>query len=271
MADVAQTLKLGVRQVEAPLGRDLGRLPGATFIRGFVRNYARLVEIDAGPLMEQLDGTLDRPAAPPRRPKPGPDAVPAGGRRASSAILPCWWSLRPGPGRAGVVVFAALLRTLAASRDVPSLGLRREKEVAAGIRPPRRRRSRGAAGARRPGPVAPGRINARRIQVPANPFPLPAVMAAPRRRPPMGRQPERRRGRCRWPSIWAESWVEVKDGDGKVLLPEAPGGRSTGRRSRCPFLRWWSAMRAGVRSSSAASRSTLPAPGAKWRPPGDLE
>ena len=43
--DMAHALKLGQRQLEAlEAGNWLG-LPGNTFVRGFVRNYARLVNI----------------------------------------------------------------------------------------------------------------------------------------------------------------------------------------------------------------------------------
>mgnify|MGYP000880064856 FL=1 len=61
IADIAQTLKLGLRQVEALEGGDWQHLPGHTFIRGFVRNYARLVQVDAAPLMAQLDRILEKP------------------------------------------------------------------------------------------------------------------------------------------------------------------------------------------------------------------
>ncbi len=57
-ADIAQTLKLGVRQVEALENGNWDLLPGATFIRGFVRNYARLVQLDSEPLMRELDRCL---------------------------------------------------------------------------------------------------------------------------------------------------------------------------------------------------------------------
>ena len=62
LADIAQTLKLGQRQVEALEGGDWKGLPGNTFIRGFVRNYARLMQIDSVPLMAQLDQVLEKPA-----------------------------------------------------------------------------------------------------------------------------------------------------------------------------------------------------------------
>lgn len=61
--DVAATLKLGARQVAALENGDWQALPGHTFIRGFVRNYARLVQIDPSPLMSQLDVTLEKPVS----------------------------------------------------------------------------------------------------------------------------------------------------------------------------------------------------------------
>ena len=59
--EIAQTLKLGARQVQALENGDWQSLPGPTFIRGFVRNYARLVQLDSAPLMAQLDGLLQKP------------------------------------------------------------------------------------------------------------------------------------------------------------------------------------------------------------------
>lgn len=54
VAEVAHTLKLSVRQVEALDADDWSSLPG-TIVRGFIRNYARLVNLDSEVLMRQLD------------------------------------------------------------------------------------------------------------------------------------------------------------------------------------------------------------------------
>ena len=54
-ADVAAKLKLGARQIEALEAEDLAHLPGDVFTRGFVRNYARLVEIDPEQLIVPVD------------------------------------------------------------------------------------------------------------------------------------------------------------------------------------------------------------------------
>jgi len=60
--DIAHTLKLGLRQVEALETGSWQGLPGNTFVRGFVRNYARVVQVDAAPLMAELDGSLEKQA-----------------------------------------------------------------------------------------------------------------------------------------------------------------------------------------------------------------
>jgi len=57
-ADVAQALKLSPRQVDALEAGDWSGLPGQTFIRGFVRNYARLLRLDPDVLVGQLDPRL---------------------------------------------------------------------------------------------------------------------------------------------------------------------------------------------------------------------
>lgn len=63
VADVAKAIKLGRRQVEAIEADDWPSLPCTTIIRGFVRNYARLLELDPDHLMSALDN-LKMPQAP---------------------------------------------------------------------------------------------------------------------------------------------------------------------------------------------------------------
>jgi cytoskeleton protein RodZ len=55
VADIAQRLKYGARQIEALEAEEFGKLPGATFIRGMVRGYARLLDADPQPLLDALD------------------------------------------------------------------------------------------------------------------------------------------------------------------------------------------------------------------------
>lgn len=53
VADVALALRLGIKQVEAIEANDYDKLPGRTFVRGFVRNYARLVNLDPDRLVAE--------------------------------------------------------------------------------------------------------------------------------------------------------------------------------------------------------------------------
>lgn len=55
IAEVAQVLKFGVRQLEALENDDYSTLQGATFLRGFVRSYARYLRLDEVPLLAALE------------------------------------------------------------------------------------------------------------------------------------------------------------------------------------------------------------------------
>ncbi len=50
--DICSYLRLSRRQVIALEGDDFSALPEATITRGFIRNYARMLELDAEPLLE---------------------------------------------------------------------------------------------------------------------------------------------------------------------------------------------------------------------------
>lgn len=58
LEEVAEAIKLSPRQIAAIEHEDLAALRGATYFRGFVRNYARALQIDAAPLMAALDECL---------------------------------------------------------------------------------------------------------------------------------------------------------------------------------------------------------------------
>ena len=64
VADVAHQLRLSPGQVEAMEAGNYQRLPGAVFVRGFIRNYARLVKLDPALLLAGAEPQL-RPAVQP--------------------------------------------------------------------------------------------------------------------------------------------------------------------------------------------------------------
>jgi len=61
LADVAQQLKFAPRQLEALEQEQFSALPGATFARGMVRSYARLLKLDPDPLVERIAGRFEVP------------------------------------------------------------------------------------------------------------------------------------------------------------------------------------------------------------------
>jgi cytoskeleton protein RodZ len=63
LADVARQLKFGQRQLEALEQERFSALPGGTFARGMVRNYARLLQLDPAPLIERMAGRFELPDA----------------------------------------------------------------------------------------------------------------------------------------------------------------------------------------------------------------
>lgn len=62
LTDVARQLKLAPRQVEALERDDFAALPGPVFVRGFLRNYARLLGLDPEPMVRTAE-RLMAPAA----------------------------------------------------------------------------------------------------------------------------------------------------------------------------------------------------------------
>jgi cytoskeleton protein RodZ len=61
LADVAQQLKFAPRQLEALEQEHFEALPGATFARGMVRSYARLLKLDPEPLVQRIAGRFEVP------------------------------------------------------------------------------------------------------------------------------------------------------------------------------------------------------------------
>lgn len=77
-ADIARQLKLSTSQVEALEAGQYQQLPGPIFVRGFIRNYARLVKLDPNELVQSLGDSVPQ-AAPRSAVPPSPD-IPFPGR-----------------------------------------------------------------------------------------------------------------------------------------------------------------------------------------------
>jgi cytoskeleton protein RodZ len=94
LQEVSQRLKLAPRQITALEANDFASLPGMASVRGFIRSYARLLELDPVPLLAMLSNEAN-PAVDPillRRPLPSRGfpgrryAPPSGHRRGSRRL-----------------------------------------------------------------------------------------------------------------------------------------------------------------------------------------
>ncbi len=53
--EVASSLNLGVDSIEALEADDYDKLPGTTFVKGYIRSYAKLLKLDVEGLMDSID------------------------------------------------------------------------------------------------------------------------------------------------------------------------------------------------------------------------
>lgn len=121
--EVANKLKLGKKQVEAIEADRFGQLPGNTFVRGFVKNYARLLEMDAAPLLRYLDQHLPNETPQAALPQLREEAMPilglSGARGRTSTI-----GIVLGLAAVGLVSFG--IWKLSSQRSEPTLSVSKE-------------------------------------------------------------------------------------------------------------------------------------------------
>ena len=213
LSEVAATLKLGVRQLEALERGDWQVLPGATFVRGFVRNYARFVQIDPLPLMSQLDAVLEKPVSRLGEADSQQTAMPQGGpgisRRDRMVVL----------SGGLLVVFAALIyfllpNDLSVWRDsvqelISSLARKDEAAPVAVVEP-----------APASEPVFPPGTTPQQVMNPQAETPA-ADAVAPQAAMPVAEKSLQVAGAPDMRFVFEkESWVEVRDRDGKVIFSQ---------------------------------------------------
>ena len=54
--DISQRIKLQVKQVKALEQGEWDALPGRSFVRGALRSYGKLIDVDVSPLLESIGG-----------------------------------------------------------------------------------------------------------------------------------------------------------------------------------------------------------------------
>lgn len=288
LAEASGAMKISQHQVEAIELGQWERLPGHTITRGFVRNYARLLQLDAEPLVRALEQE-GLPEPPPLQLPEATSATlprPGRGRRRDLAmaaagiavvglavvlyfVVPVdFWKSRQRvePSKSAVEVAAeAPLADAGKSADIPPEGLTRQAvPLSATPQEPAAESARTEPPAPKPDAVAVPRVEQKLAPQPAPaagaPLPAPAVAGMPQSRVEVAKpaavpvapinapgvtRTESRSDPARPDSVpqpaapvkaaaapsgklslrfSGDSWVEVKDADGKVVYSKLAHG-----------------------------------------------
>lgn len=214
VADVAQRLKYGVRQIEALEAEDFGRLPGTTFVRGMVRGYAKVLDVDPQPLLQSLE----------RRHIPARISVDLRAKRVPF----------PNGAKRGTRLYLALsFLALAAVLGVLYEWHGGVFPWSAVTAPPAAKPRAQLATAPAPQPAAAAAAPA--AGAPATPTPTPVI--SPPVSIPAAEAPPRSSGAGRIVlNFDDQSWVEIKDRDGRTLMSQLnPGGTQRVVEGRRPL------------------------------------
>lgn len=219
-ADVARRLKLSVWQVEALESGQYDQLPGPTFVRGFIRNYARLLDLDPDELARAVSGLRPAPAPRPESPPASDIPFPAAGPRR--------W---PRYAAAAAVVVALLAGYEFFFDDKADTVATPPKEVAARPVPPEPQRAAPASKPREAQAGPPAAAAARSPQVAATAPAKAAQSASPAREAVT--DPDARELTFVFD---AESWVEIRDRNDQTIYSNLNQAGTTRRVRGLPPL-----------------------------------
>jgi cytoskeleton protein RodZ len=211
VADVSQQIKYGVKQIAAIEADDYAKLPGTTFVRGMIRSYAKLVQLDPQAVLAELD-RRDIPAALAVDLRIGEQEPFLEGGKKSNRIYV-------------LLSLAALLAVVAVAYEwyasPPSTG-----EVA--MITPKVPKSEAA-----PAPPAPANATERALGTDEQ-MPEPQAQAAPVAAPDVSIEPDGlKRIQLEFDQV---SWVEIKQANGKILLSRLnPAGSKQSIEGAPPF------------------------------------
>lgn len=240
-ADVARQLKLSVAQVEALESGQFDRLPGSVFVRGFIRNYARLVKLDPDELLRAAASSLPQQA--PRPEVPLSQDIPFPTNRSRRWRKYAWFAAVVVAALATYEFFVSSEETVVTTHQV---------EVTPAPQPPAKPEAEkrpapmdapvtAMAGAtdKAPGPPQPSAKVATTMvpgvappkvapdPQPVKPSPPVATVPAPEVKPAAASAPADPAQRQVTLVFEDESWVEIRDRYGKLILFQlnAPGTR----------------------------------------------
>jgi cytoskeleton protein RodZ len=219
---VAQQLKLAPRQVRALEEGDYTHLPGRTFVRGFARNYARLVRLDPEKVLGALaaGATASTLAAPTLQ----PTAPTIGELPTSDHAKPGWTRWAIPVTLAAIVAAAAVYEWSRPAGDGRPVGGSAAPGTGGHSAAPPAAQDRSAVPLANPVAAGASAPEAIPLQAPAAvPAPSAAPAGAAPAAIPVGSAPASDQPLTL--SFRDYSWTEVRDRDGRVLLSGMnPGG-----------------------------------------------
>ena len=201
-AEVAQRLHMSPLQVEALEAGDSTRLPKGPFLRGFVRNYAKLLNVDAAPLVAGLTQAGSKLSAEIVVPSQNIRFEPLHERISSSPYV------KGGLIAAVVLAFgAATFYWWTEIRSTPPAGAVAQKPVAPAAKQ--------IAAPPLPAAETPPPTEAPQVDAPAATAPAAVKPAAV----PPAQPPQAPRGTAKLSFTFrGDSWVEVKDATGETIM-----------------------------------------------------
>ena len=220
--DVALQLKLAPRQVVAIERDDFPALPGRTFIRGFVRNYARLLKLDTDAVLAALSGEHATPV----------ERTPLSATSRAMGEMPTERPSRPNIARWAIPLVLVAIVAVAAFYEFARPQSPRVHAPATPIAPattaaplanPMRAATETATTAPATTESAAPSTNVAPSPEPAAPAAAPATPTAPAaREPAAGASGNQLALRFR-----GTSWVEVRDRSGNIVLSMTGGDGAT--------------------------------------------
>lgn len=206
LADVADQIKFAPCQIEALENDDFRHLPEMAFVRGFVRNYARILQLDVQPLLESLPqsgvNTL--------RPLPEPVEIPFPDARSPQRQNLIWLG--------AALLLAVLVVAFAVWHYTMPNTESRVAQVETHVSLPTEMKVIAASSVPEAGADASPTASPSRLAAAQSPLPA-AVQPAPQTQPAKpaaqtGMPPKNTVLRLVFDN---ESWVEIKDRDGNTL------------------------------------------------------
>ncbi len=213
---VSQQLKLAPRQVRALEEDDYTHLPGRTFVRGFVRNYARLVRLDPETVLDALPAGAAEPAL--EAPALQQTAPTMGELPITDHSKPAWTRWAIPLTLAAIVAAAAVYEWLRPGAESPA-AIR--KDAPAAVAQPAPPSKPEPAGTALPNPLA------------ASTAPASTSATQP---PPAKAEGSAAAEQSLVLAFRDASWTEVRAGDGRVLLSGMNAGGTVQTLSGTPPL-----------------------------------